>query len=211
VKAADPTERFQVPANRYALFLLIAIAGCAADLGTKQAVFAWRGLPPNILKDVALHPQQTRIELSNSKWWLIEPYVGIQTAVNPGALFGIGAGAGRLFALLSVVAALGILVWLFRFGAARDRWLTIALACVMAGILGNLYDRMGFWYEPETIRQEFQNGVRDWILLCYGDYTWPNFNIADSMLVCGAIMLMWQAIMDSSTKPKGKSTEPKAE
>ena len=34
-------------------------------------------------------------------------------------------------------------IWLFVFGAARDKWLNLALACVMGGVLGNLYDRLG--------------------------------------------------------------------
>ena len=133
------------------------------------------------------------------EWWLIEPYVGIETAVNIGALFGLGAGAGRYFALLSIFAGIGILLWLFRFGAARDRWLTIALACVMAGICGNLYDRLGLWYKV-GMPVEWQSGVRDWILLRYGTHTWPNFNIADSLLVCGAAMLTWQAFRDTGAK-----------
>ncbi|MDP6468879.1 MAG: signal peptidase II [Pirellulaceae bacterium] len=197
MKAADPTDRNQIPASRYVLFSVIAVVGCAVDLGTKQAIFAWRGPPPPIGPP-------------NNEWWLIEPYIGIETAVNIGALFGLGAGAGRYFAALSVVAALGILVWLFRFGAARDRWLTVALGCVMAGILGNLYDRMGFWYET-GMPVQWQSGVRDWILFRYGAHTWPNFNIADSMLVCGAIMLMWQAFMDPGAKPANASSGPKAE
>lgn len=178
------------------LFFAISVIGCAVDLGTKQAVFAWRGPPPPVGP-------------SHNEWWLIEPYVGIETAVNTGALFGLGAGAGRYFALLSIVAAIGILVWLFRYGAAQDRWLTLALGCVMAGIFGNLYDRMGFWYET-GMPMAWQSGVRDWILFRYGGYTWPNFNIADSMLVCGAAMLMWQALMDSSAKPAVGTAESTA-
>lgn len=180
------------------LFFAIAVLGCLADLGTKQAVFAWRGPPP------PLGP-------AHNEWWLIEPYVGIETAVNIGALFGLGAGGGRYFAALSVVAAIGIVVWLFCFGAARDRWLTIALSCVMAGIFGNLYDRLGLWYQT-GMPVEWESGVRDWILFRYGSYTWPNFNIADSMLVCGAAMLMWQAFMDSSAKsPRGENESTAAE
>lgn len=186
MKAADPTDRIQIPASRYVLFFAIAVIGCAVDLGTKQAVFAWRGPP---------FPHGP----ANNEYWLIEPYVGIETAVNIGALFGFGAGAGRYFALLSIIAAVGILVWLFRFGAAKDRWLTIALGCVMAGIFGNLYDRMGFWYKT-GMPLEWQSGVRDWILFRYGEHTWPNFNVADSMLVCGAAMLILQAVLDSSPK-----------
>ncbi len=52
--------------------------------------------------------------------WMIENYVGVQTAVNEGALFGMGAGFGSLFALLSVLAGAGILVWLGWFGAIES-------------------------------------------------------------------------------------------
>ena len=48
-----------------------------------------------------------------------------------------------LFALISILAAIAIPIWLFRLGAAQDVWLTVALGCVMAGIVGNLYDRLG--------------------------------------------------------------------
>ena len=130
--------------------------------------------------------------------WLIENYVGIQTAVNEGALFGMGAGFGTMFAILSVIAGLGILVWLSWFGAIESWWLSIALGCVMAGIFGNLYDRLGLWWQSDY-PPEWRSGVRDWILLCYKNYTWPNFNIADSLLVTGAVML---AIHSFQSPPK---------
>jgi len=74
----------------------------------------------------------------------------------------------------------------------------------MGGVLGNLYDRLGLWVQPGYPKQ-WASGVRDWILFRYGEYTWPNFNIADSLLVCGAIMLMlhafWERSEDASTSP----------
>lgn len=157
---------------RWLFFVVIFVAGTTIDLLTKQWVFQWMGLPgqrPN-------------------PWWLIEPYVGVQTAVNTGALFGFGAGFGLGFAGLSVVAAIAILVWLHRYRAIDSWWLLVALACVMSGIFGNLYDRLGLW-DPPTQRPDWSSGVRDWILLTYQGFHWPNFNIADSLLVCGAIML----------------------
>jgi signal peptidase II len=36
--------------------------------------------------------------------------------------------------------------------------------------------------------------VRDWILVMIGPYPWPNFNLADAMLVCGAALLAWHAL-----------------
>lgn len=164
-----------VPTNRYVAFLSLAIIGLAADLITKQILFAWLGLP-----------QQDKY------FWIVEGYVGFQTAVNRGALFGMGEGYWWLFSLLSVVAATGIVTWLFYYRAAHDWLLTIALGCVMAGIFGNLYDRLGLW-DATGLPAEFEHGVRDWILFRYQQYTWPNFNIADCLLVCGAGLLVLHA------------------
>jgi|GEM_PF-1392614 len=169
---------------RVLLFAIIAIAGSAADLASKEAVFAWRGLPNE-----------------NPPWWLVKDLAGIETAVNIGALFGMGAGLGWLFALASIVASIAILIWLIGYGAAQSRWLTVALGCVLGGIIGNLYDRLGMWYKP-GMPVEWKSGVRDWILLCYNGYTWPNFNIADSLLVCGAIMLAWHSLMSTAHPPQ---------
>lgn len=169
---SEPSTKLQpVALFRWLAYFGIVIGGTTADLWTKQAVFAARGLPGEL-----------------PPWWLIEPYVGIETAVNPGALFGMGAGWGKLFAVLSIVAAVAILVWLSKFQAIKSWWLVVALASVTGGIFGNLYDRLGMW-NPPADRPEWQSGVRDWILFRYESYTWPNFNIADSLLVCGAIML----------------------
>ncbi len=174
----------RIPRSRYIIFCTVSVLGCAADLLTKQWAFQWRGLPRE-----------------GNEWWLWEPYVGIETAVNIGALFGLGSGYGQIFAGLSILAAIGIVVWLFRFGAAHDPWLTWALSLVMGGVFGNLYDRMGLWVKP-GYPEQWSSGVRDWILLRYEQHTWPNFNIADSLLVCGAIMLMlhafWERPQDES-------------
>jgi signal peptidase II len=162
--------------SRLTAYLCVAAIGLAADLLTKQWVFDWRGTPGE-----------------SPVWWLWEGYVGIQTAVNPGALFGFGHGWGRAFAMLSILAAIGISVWLFKYKAARSWWITIASGAILAGIFGNMYDRLGLWYEswmPDT----WSSGVRDWILLTYEGHVWPNFNIADSLLVCGTIVLLWRSI-----------------
>ena len=174
-----------IPKSRWIAFTSLAIFGTAADLLSKQWIFAWKGLPG-----------------TQSPWWLIENYVGIETAINTGALFGMGAGYGMFFAFMSILAATAIVVWLFGFRAAQSMWLTVALGLVMGGIFGNLYDRLGIWYSPD-MRCEL--GVRDWILLRYGQFTWPNFNIADSLLVCGAVMLAWHSLFPPtpSTEQKG--------
>lgn len=169
-----------VPASRYVTFLAIAVVGCAVDLATKTWVFNWLGKPPSETQP------------------LLGSLLGFQTSLNEGALFGMGQGKVFLFAGVSVVALLGILYWLFWMGAAREWLLTVALGCISAGILGNLYDRVGLpgltwendpWHTPG----ERVYAVRDFILFKVGDYSWPNFNLADSLLVCGAAMLLWHA------------------
>ena len=173
--------------SRLLVFLAIAALGAAADLLSKDAVFEWRGRPGE-----------------RPVYWLWENYAGIQTAVNTGALFGMGAGMGRVFAALSFVAAAGIAVWLFGYRAARSWWLTVAAALILGGIAGNLYDRLGLWYEP-GMPTDWQSGVRDWILLCYHEHTWPNFNIADSLLVVGTAMLLWHSFTAPVEEPAGAS------
>ena len=168
-----------LPASRAGIFAALALTGAAADLWTKAAIFDWRGLPGE--QDV---------------WWIIDEYFGIETAVNIGAVFGVGAGKGTLFAVFSIVAAIGILVWLFYFKAAESRWLTWALGLITGGIIGNLYDRLGMWWQV-GYPEQWQSGVRDWILVRIEGVPffdpWPNFNIADSLLVVGACMLLYQS------------------
>ena len=179
--------------GRAILFGTLAILGGGIDLWTKHAIFAWRGLPGQ--KDT---------------WWVIDGYFGIETAVNIGAVFGIGAGKGTLFAALSIIAAIGIVVWLFKFRAAESLWLTIALGLVSGGIIGNLYDRLGLWWQDDY-RTEWKSGVRDWILWQASDeLKWPNFNIADSLLVVGACMLLIQSFFladdgDAKSESEGET------
>lgn len=182
-----------VPASRHAIFWLLAIGGCAADLATKHSVFDSLGVPG-----------------ASEPWWLWEGYVGIETATNPGALFGMGAGGANWFAGLSVVAMVGILYWLFVRKAAVDGLLTFALGCVTGGILGNLYDRLGLWTATGPDGEQYKDiqEVRDWILLRYGNFTWPNFNIADCLLVCGAALLFWHAFFVADRPKTDGSDDP---
>lgn len=190
---------------RTLLFFSLAVLGGLADLWTKSAVFAWRGLPGQ-----------------RDPYWIIEGVFGIQTAVNIGAVFGIGAGQGLFFAGFSVVAFVGILVWMFKYGAIGSRWLTVALGMIGGGIFGNLYDRLGLW-TPQWESSPFYNpawtsGVRDWILFRIEGVPffdpWPNFNIADSLLVVGACMLflhsffMQPADVDDASSPSESAPTP---
>ena len=135
-------------------------------------------------------------------WWIWEPYFGLQTSTNQGALFGIGHGKVWLFAAASFVAIVGNFLLALCRRAVRDWLLTIALAVVMGGVLGNLHDRLGLWPMPAT-PQSNACTVRDWIFFQWPPWLWPNFNIADSLLVCGVTLLVWHALAtDDAPSPK---------
>ena len=169
-----------VPRNRYILFGAIAAIGCAVDLTTKAWLFSWPELG------------------GGNTFWLWPGHAGFQLSWNQGALFGMGQGSTWLFASLSILAGCAIPLWLFYWRAANDVWLTAALGSVMGGLLGNLYDRLGMpdhlWPGRGSDFGQPVHAVRDWILVQWSDQLrWPNFNIADSLLVVGAIALMLHA------------------
>lgn len=181
----------RLPASRFVLFFLPLVLGLTGDLVTKSYMFA------NFFDPTRANPDSVNYGPQSPNWW-VDGIFGIQTSTNPGALFGIGAGYSWLFSLFSIFAIIGILVWLFVLRGAWDRWLTFALGMISGGILGNLYDRLGFGFTegfPESIR----TNVRDWILFRLEGVRffdpWPNFNIADVLLVSGAIMLFIHAFL----------------
>ncbi len=139
-------------------FVLIAGCGLSADLWTKHLAFAKLGYGLNS------HPVV-----------LIPDVLQLRTTLNPGAVFGVGPGLAPLFILISLVA-IGFVVYVF-MNTQRGQWVMhIALGLILAGAMGNLYDRA------------FNGGkVRDFILLHY----WPwIFNLADAMLCIGVPLLV---------------------
>jgi signal peptidase II len=101
-------------------------------------------------------------------------------AYNTGAAFSFLADSGGwqrwLFAMIAVVVSAVLIVWLKRLGR-NDTWLAIALALVLGGALGNLYDRIVLGH------------VIDFIFVHWHEHGFPAFNVADSGITVGAIML----------------------
>ena len=110
---------------RLFLFLAIVAVGFSADLATKHWIFGKLGLPGR--QDV---------------WWIVDDVFGFQTSLNQGALFGIGQGQIPLFVALSCIALVGVCWWVWS-DVSRSVYLSTTLGLVVAGILGNLWDRVG--------------------------------------------------------------------
>jgi len=188
--------------GRVALFAAIAAAGCAADLTTKKYMFDWLGMPGQ-----------------RPVWWVWPGVFGFQTSLNEGAVFGLAQGWVHLFGLLGLIAAGVVLYWMLWGGGAKDWLQAIALGLAMAGILGNLYDRLGLpglrWHglcPPERVGQPVY-AVRDWILVMIGRFHWPNFNLADTFLVTAAgvfLLYLWRqgrTLPAASHPPESGSSE----
>jgi signal peptidase II len=103
-------------------------------------------------------------------------------AYNPGAATGISLGQfSRVGFSLAALIAVGVLFNMYRRVAPQARLTALALALVIAGALGNLFDRL-----------RSTRGVVDFIDLGIGSWRFWTFNIADVGVVCGAILLAWQ-------------------
>ncbi|QDV33324.1 signal peptidase II [Tautonia plasticadhaerens] len=165
----DRPGRPPIPGSRWVLFWVLALGGAAFDLTTKALVFDRVGPPGSPAVSV------------------IGEVVELRTSYNTGALWGIGgdlAFGSMMFAGLSIVAALFILYWLFVAGHAADRWQAATLGLIMAGAIGNCYDRLRFGH------------VRDFVHVHVDSigFDFPIFNFADNMLVLGAVGLMLLAL-----------------
>jgi lipoprotein signal peptidase len=179
------------------LFWGLAVLGVVADQVSKYRVFQWlyndgRGDQQEIIPGAfQLH---TRFATDPDGLPLRETGAGLLASlrtlggdilpqVNHGALFGLGNEhvglANKAFAAISIVAAAAIIYWGSRRTTSRDPILSVALGLILAGTLGNLYDRLVF------------GGVRDFLYFYYIE--WPVFNVADCCLVCGAFLLLVQA------------------
>ena len=192
------------------LLITLAVVGFVADQATKYGVFRW------LYKDGHFEEAMGNSSEVVPGWFRLiaqfEPkhqpcdcgFRTLQTwsapvmpRVNHGALFGMGGSqeqkANGVFAGVSVLAAIAVLVWGLRRTTAREGWLMAALGLILAGTVGNLYDRVVF------------HGVRDF--LYFYKIEWPVFNVADCCLVVGAGLLLLQAVFIA---PKADEKPPES-
>ncbi|MGE5477656.1 MAG: signal peptidase II [Bacteroidales bacterium] len=148
-----------------------------------------------------------------SKWWIVErvmrpeglldtpfytplrinvlPFFDLVMAWNRGVSFGILNNDGRwnalLLSLLSVAVSVGLVMWMRK---AHSRLVLLALGGIVGGALGNVVDRVRW------------GAVADFLDVHLMGYHWPAFNLADSAITVGAVLLVLDALFTKSSSTK---------
>ncbi len=124
----------------------------------------------------------------------VMPLVNLTLVYNPGAAFSFLSTQNGwqqwLFILIALVISCVIFIWLYRM-QTKDTWLAIALSLILGGAIGNLWDRLIYGH------------VIDFIDVYVKDWHWPVFNVADSAIVIGAIMILF-AVFRTGEKERHK-------
>jgi len=139
-----------------------------------------------VAKDISLHDSIQVI-----------PHVFYLTHVeNRGAAFGLFAESPSqwkigILILFSIVALIVVSALLWRSGHAMTVTTTsVGLSLILGGAIGNLWDRL------------LNGRVVDFLLVYIGSYQWPAFNIADSAIVIGAGLLVYEILFDKPPAPE---------
>ena len=115
---------------------------------------------------------------------IIDNFLYITSHRNAGAAWGIFQGKMMFFYLITLAVIAIVIVWMTRLDIKKDKWLMIALALILGGAVGNFIDRV--------LYQHVVDFIDTYIL----GYDFPIFNIADSALCIGVVLMAIDAILD---------------
>lgn len=200
-----PLRRAGGHAGSITLFLAVTLAVLAADLTLKEVAFRTVAGVPVVLDPQ--HPETPHIP-PHEPIQVIPGVLSLRLTTNTGAVFGLGKGGRWVFIAVSILAVL-VITRIFWRSPAGAWGLHLALALILAGALGNLYDRFMF------------SSVRDMLHLFPGatlpfGWTWPGphgsdvlypwiFNLADAALVLGVLGVLVITWVHELRKPEPRS------
>lgn len=142
------------------------------------------------------------IEAKTVEGWrheLLHNFVYLVHSKNPGIAFSIFAGSGSPWVRYLLVAGslivIGILAWYLVAASGVSARVAAGLALLLGGATGNLTDRI------------LHGAVTDFFEVLFGSYRYPAFNVADSAITIGAILILLDVVFPpraapSATKPR---------
>jgi signal peptidase II len=135
---------------------------------------------------------------------VIPGWFNLTLAHNSGAAFSFLADESGwqrwFFAIIALIVSIVIFFWIKRL-QAHERWVAISLALILGGALGNLWDRLTLGYVVDFLDVYYQNSQGKAM-------HWPAFNIADSAISIGAVMLIVDALFNKEqAQEQNKDTD----
>ena len=209
---ASPTSAASlIPARKvrgaWVLLLIVTVFGLVTDLWSKSWAFA------TVAGDPVTLDRADVLEMGPGNLGLLIPPHDAMTVIpraldftlvlNPGAVFGIGAGQRWFFVIFTIIAIV-VCVWMFGWWTStKDRLAHISFGLVISGGLGNLYDRLQFACVRDFIHPlpglqlpfgiSWPSGSTD---------VWPYVsNIADAYLIVGIAALVWFSFRQPNELP----------
>lgn len=132
----------------------------------------------------------------------ILPVFDLTLLYNPGAAFSFLAGEDGwqrwFFTAIAVGVSIMLISWLHKL-PRNNKWMAVALTLILGGALGNLFDRLVYGH------------VIDFISIHWGNSYFPAFNIADSAITVGAIMLGLDVVFEARREKAAAKAEAEEE
>ncbi len=129
---------------------------------------------------------------------VLEPIFNLTYVRNFGAAFGFLAESHptfrKIFFMIIPPLAVIIILSILKTVSEKDKWQIFALSSIFGGAIGNYIDRLRFGY------------VIDFLDFHYLQFVWPAFNIADSAIVCGVCILMFQMFFEKKSTTSQTAT-----
>ncbi|WP_255991029.1 signal peptidase II [Chitinolyticbacter albus] len=166
----------------------------------KQVFGFWRWIAVSLVVIVLDQASKHVIEalfVHSEQHPVIPGLFNLTLAYNPGAAFSFLADAGgwqRHFFTVLAFAVSGWIIWMLK-KHHTETLQSLALSLVMGGAIGNVIDRVLFGH------------VIDFIQVYYRSWYFPAFNIADSAICIGAVLMVWDSFRSSKTNAKQASTQ----
>jgi signal peptidase II len=188
----SPTRR---GASKWTIFFIVGFLSLAADQASK--IWARHSLPvvsvtPGLKsEDCSIPYSIAERKCFGKPVSVVSDYWDWELSMNLGSAFSMFSGKRAVLTIVGLLACLGML-WMLHKARSDQKILHWALAFVVGGAVGNLFDRIYF------------GSVTDFVLWRYHTHRWPVFNIADVVLVIGVGLMFIDIIKESRRESRAK-------
>ncbi len=130
--------------------------------------------------------------LMHEAYAVINGFFNLVYVMNPGAAFGFLASASAIFRYIFFIGITFVAILLIIYYLVKSQpgniVTVLSLTLIFAGAVGNLIDRIRF------------GAVVDFLDVYIGTWHWPAFNVADSAITVGAILMIWEMIINAQKR-----------